>query len=146
MKRDADSHDVACMKDLLEAGFEALPDKLTAVPPLLAVTVPPYATCADDDWVTFWLGKCIDADWGDEALFDFSCGVDPACANREDAKYRLHAYIEYRGEESVTATRNISAGHFVAWFTEDHSWFQANDSVVRLSTPRTFPYICFFVR
>ena len=72
--------------------------------------------------------------------------MDPAFTNREEAKYRLHAYIEYQGEESVTATRNISAGYFVAWLTEDHSWFEADDSVVKLSTPRTFPYICFFVR
>ena len=103
------------MKDLLEAGFDALPDKLTAVPPLLAVTVPPFAQLPDDDgWATCWLGNCLEADWGDEALFDFSSGVDPACANREEAKYRLRAYIEYRGDESITATRNISGGHFVA--------------------------------
>ena len=83
----------------------------------------------------------MQADWGDCTL-NLTEHILREGADREDVIYRLTGYVAYRGAKDITG------GHFVAYFREGNSWYRATDARVRKlrGSPQHFPYICIFER
>ena len=151
--RTRENNDAVDMNAFLQSCIRHRVGKLAVVPEILAVRLPPFVEESDGN--RLWLGVVYDAVWKD-SLFDFTEGCTPTCPQRRTAQYRLQAYVEYIGDETVTpspvlggASGNNQVGHFVAHFTEAGQWYKADDSVVtgpRDASPKAFPYICFFFK
>ena len=87
------------MRELLSDGISHLHEKLPVAPPLLALTVPPFALEESD--TTLWLGKHLRSDWGNYTL-DLVEHFEEHCAGREKVAYRLAGYVAYVGDDDVT--------------------------------------------